>query len=236
MRGRADTRSTLLSEASGKNTRINRVDVFQNLLRLAFLNEMHRSPPIKAGQGLRAEPRIGSVPTPSGVQPCSAPRPVHARDAVSCPNRYETAVAGRSCQDPPSRRSPQPRCATTQRSFAVRTVRDGHWHLTDRPIGTLSGGQQQRAWLAMVIAQEAPVILLDGPTNHLDICHALETLALVRRLSREQGRTVVVALHDLNFAARFCRQHRLPARRRGCRKRSCRSGLHRSHRVRNLRH
>lgn len=76
-------------------------------------------------------------------------------------------------------------------------------HLIDRAIGTLSGGQQQRAWLAMVIAQEAPVVLLDEPTNHLDIGHALETLALVRRLSREQGRTVIVVLHDLNLAARF---------------------------------
>ena len=75
--------------------------------------------------------------------------------------------------------------------------------LAERPIGALSGGQLQRAWLAMVVAQEAPVILLDEPTNHLDIAHALETLSLVRYLTREMGRTVVVVLHDLNLAARF---------------------------------
>ena len=76
-------------------------------------------------------------------------------------------------------------------------------NLAERPIGALSGGQLQRVWLAMVIAQEAPVILLDEPTNHLDIAHALETLSLVRHLSRSMGKTVVVVLHDLNLAARF---------------------------------
>ncbi|WP_159590501.1 ABC transporter ATP-binding protein [Chelativorans xinjiangense] len=75
--------------------------------------------------------------------------------------------------------------------------------LAHRPIGTLSGGQMQRVWIAMVIAQAAPVILLDEPTNHLDIAHALDTLSLVRRLSHEEGKTVVVVLHDLNLAARF---------------------------------
>lgn len=75
--------------------------------------------------------------------------------------------------------------------------------LADRPIAALSGGQLQRAWLAMTVAQEAPAILLDESTNHLDIAHALETLDLVRRLAHEMGRTVVVVLHDLNLAARF---------------------------------
>ncbi|WP_295814980.1 ABC transporter ATP-binding protein [uncultured Nitratireductor sp.] len=76
-------------------------------------------------------------------------------------------------------------------------------HLTDRPIGTLSGGQLQRVWIAMVLAQASPVILLDEPTNHLDIAHALDVLALVRRLGAQDGKTVVVVLHDLNLAARF---------------------------------
>ncbi|QBY02802.1 ABC transporter ATP-binding protein [Rhodophyticola sp. CCM32] len=73
--------------------------------------------------------------------------------------------------------------------------------LADRPIGSLSGGQLQRAWLAMVVAQEAPAIFLDEPTNHLDIAHALSVLALVRRLTQEAGKTVVIVLHDLNMAA-----------------------------------
>lgn len=76
--------------------------------------------------------------------------------------------------------------------------------LADRTLGTLSGGQLQRAWIAMIIAQEAPIILLDEPTNHLDVAHALETLSLVRRLCDEEGKTVVTVLHDLNMAARYC--------------------------------
>lgn len=75
--------------------------------------------------------------------------------------------------------------------------------MADRPIGTLSGGQLQRVWIAVVLAQASPVILLDEPTNHLDIAHALEVLALVRRLGAQEGKTVVVVLHDLNLAARF---------------------------------
>lgn len=75
--------------------------------------------------------------------------------------------------------------------------------LAERPIGTLSGGQLQRVWIAMVLAQAAPVILLDEPTNHLDIAHALEVLSLVRRLGAQEGKTVIVVLHDLNLAARF---------------------------------
>ncbi|MCR4267444.1 ABC transporter ATP-binding protein [Nitratireductor sp. ZSWI3] len=75
--------------------------------------------------------------------------------------------------------------------------------LGDRAIGTLSGGQLQRVWIAMVLAQAAPVVLLDEPTNHLDIAHALEVLSLVRRLGAQEGKTVIVVLHDLNLAARF---------------------------------
>lgn len=75
--------------------------------------------------------------------------------------------------------------------------------LTDMPLGRLSGGQLQRSWLAMIIAQDAPVILLDEPTNHLDITHQIETLELVTRLNRKQGKTVIVVMHDLNLAARY---------------------------------
>ena len=75
--------------------------------------------------------------------------------------------------------------------------------LADKPLGTLSGGQMQRAWLATILAQDAPVILLDEPTNHLDIKHQIETLELVKTLNREQGRSVVLILHDLNLAARY---------------------------------
>ena len=74
--------------------------------------------------------------------------------------------------------------------------------LADRAVDELSGGQRQRVWLAMALAQETPVMLLDEPTTYLDIAHQLEVLELCRRLNREGGRTLVMVLHDLNQAAR----------------------------------
>jgi len=74
--------------------------------------------------------------------------------------------------------------------------------LTDREITTLSGGQQQRVWLAMVLAQDTPVVLLDEPSTYLDPAHAVETLELVRELTR-RGRTVVMVLHDLMLAGSY---------------------------------
>ena len=75
--------------------------------------------------------------------------------------------------------------------------------LADRPVDALSGGQRQRVWIAMVVAQETPLLLLDEPTTYLDLAHQLDVLQLVGRLNREQGRTVVMVLHDLAQACRF---------------------------------
>lgn len=74
----------------------------------------------------------------------------------------------------------------------------------DRMVGTLSGGERQRAWIAMLIAQDARCLLLDEPTAALDIAHQIEVLSLVRRLAHEGRRSVVIVLHDINMAARFC--------------------------------
>ncbi|WP_171166632.1 ABC transporter ATP-binding protein [Streptomyces sp. I05A-00742] len=74
--------------------------------------------------------------------------------------------------------------------------------LADRRLDQLSGGQRQRCWLAMVLAQETPVVLLDEPTSALDIGHAVEVLDLVREVA-VAGRTVVMVLHDLAGAARY---------------------------------
>ncbi|OWJ80805.1 ABC transporter ATP-binding protein [Haematobacter genomosp. 1] len=76
--------------------------------------------------------------------------------------------------------------------------------LADRPLEELSGGQRQRAWIALVLAQTAPLLLLDEPTTFLDLSHQLDLLALLRRQSRGTGLRVVAVLHDLNLAARFC--------------------------------
>lgn len=75
--------------------------------------------------------------------------------------------------------------------------------LADRPVHTLSGGQRQRAWLAMVLAQETDLLLLDEPTSALDVTRQIEVLELLRALQRERRCTVVLAMHDLNLAARW---------------------------------
>lgn len=74
--------------------------------------------------------------------------------------------------------------------------------LADRYAGELSGGQRQRVWIAMALAQETPILLLDEPTTYLDIAHQVEVLNLVRELQRD-GFTVVVVLHELNLAFRY---------------------------------
>ncbi|MET8567527.1 ABC transporter ATP-binding protein [Streptomyces sp. NPDC004783] len=75
--------------------------------------------------------------------------------------------------------------------------------LADRPVDELSGGQRQRVWIAMALAQDTELLLLDEPTTYLDIAHQVEVLELVRRLNRERGRTIVAVLHDLNQATRY---------------------------------
>jgi iron complex transport system ATP-binding protein len=75
--------------------------------------------------------------------------------------------------------------------------------LADEAVDTLSGGQRQRAWLALVIAQGTPWLLLDEPTTFLDIAHQLDVLDLVRGLCDDSGTTVVMVLHDLAMAARY---------------------------------
>ena len=74
--------------------------------------------------------------------------------------------------------------------------------LSTRLVDELSGGQRQRVWVAMALAQQTPILLLDEPTTFLDIAHQIELLELFRSLHRE-GRTLVAVLHDLNHAARY---------------------------------
>ncbi|MCX5197571.1 ABC transporter ATP-binding protein [Streptomyces sp. NBC_00249] len=75
--------------------------------------------------------------------------------------------------------------------------------LADRAVDELSGGQRQRVWIAMALAQQTPLLLLDEPTTYLDIQHQLDVLDLCAELHEEQGRTLVAVLHDLNQAARY---------------------------------
>lgn len=94
-------------------------------------------------------------------------------------------------------------------SLAATAVTD----LADRPVDELSGGQRQRVWLAMALAQDTDLLLLDEPTTYLDLAHQVEVLELVADLNTRRGRTVVMVLHDLNHAARYA--HHLVAMKDG---------------------
>ncbi|HEX4225409.1 MAG TPA: ABC transporter ATP-binding protein [Pseudonocardiaceae bacterium] len=85
--------------------------------------------------------------------------------------------------------------------------------LADSFVGELSGGQRQRVWLAMVLAQQTSILLLDEPTTYLDIAHQVDVLDLCASLQEEHGRTLVAVLHDLNHACRYA--HQLIAMRDG---------------------
>ncbi|MBU9856246.1 ATP-binding cassette domain-containing protein [Rahnella bonaserana] len=79
----------------------------------------------------------------------------------------------------------------------------GVYELAESTVNSLSGGQRQRVWIAMVLAQQTPLLLLDEPTTWLDIAHQIDLMELMCRLNQENGRTLVVVLHDLNQACRY---------------------------------
>jgi len=76
-------------------------------------------------------------------------------------------------------------------------------HLKNRMAASLSGGERQRVWIAMALAQEPKILILDEPTTYLDICHQLEVLELAQRLNREENLTVIMVLHDIGQAIRY---------------------------------
>jgi len=73
----------------------------------------------------------------------------------------------------------------------------------NRPLEALSGGQRQRAWIAMALAQDTEILLLDEPTTYLDLPHQIELLSLIQSLNQQSNQTVAMVLHDINLAARF---------------------------------
>ncbi|HDM8042969.1 TPA: Fe(3+) dicitrate ABC transporter ATP-binding protein FecE [Vibrio campbellii] len=75
--------------------------------------------------------------------------------------------------------------------------------LVDKKVDALSGGQRQRVWIAMVLAQDTPIVMLDEPTTYLDLSHQVELMKLIQKLNAA-GKTVIVVLHDLNQACRYC--------------------------------
>lgn len=103
--------------------------------------------------------------------------------------------------------------AEDERAIELALARTAMTSLADRVLDELSGGQRQHAWIAMTLAQEARVMLLDEPTTYLDMAHQVAVLELLRELNRRDGKTVVMVLHDLNQAARYADE--LIAIRRG---------------------
>jgi len=93
--------------------------------------------------------------------------------------------------------------AADEEAVAGAMAATGVTELSGELVDTLSGGQRQRVWVAMVLAQSTPIVLLDEPTTFLDIAHQIELLEMCVRLNREQGTTMVAVLHDLNQAARY---------------------------------
>ena len=105
-------------------------------------------------------------------------------------------------------RTPTSRCSGSGRTptrppCAHALEATGTTDLAERSVDELSGGQRQRVWIAMALAQETDLLLLDEPTTYLDITHQIEVLDLVAHLNRDAGRTIVVVLHDLNLACRY---------------------------------
>ena len=145
------------------------------------LKALARVNPLKEG-----EVRLDGTPLP---QTPEAPSGVTVADVVAR-GRYPHQSLLRSWSDEDER-------ACVEAMQAANVL-----ELAERPIEALSGGQRQRVWIAMTLAQQTPLILLDEPTTYLDITHQIEVLNLTKKLHAE-GRTVAVVLHDLNLAFRY---------------------------------
>jgi iron complex transport system ATP-binding protein len=97
----------------------------------------------------------------------------------------------------------QPWSLEDERSVQKALLTTDLSELANRPVDTLSGGQRQRAWIAMLLAQDTQILLLDEPTTFLDLAYQVEVLELLWELNQTQGSTIVMVLHDLNQACRY---------------------------------
>jgi ABC-type cobalamin/Fe3+-siderophores transport system ATPase subunit len=139
--------------------------------------------------------RLGFLPQVSSVPPGISVRELVARGRFP----YHGFLRQWSSEDE----------AAVARALAETGLTDS----ADRLVEQLSGGQRQRVWIALVLAQDTDVLMLDEPTTYLDIAHQLEVLELCLRLNTEMGKSLVMVLHDLNLAARY--SHHLIAMKHG---------------------
>ncbi|WP_084618260.1 ABC transporter ATP-binding protein [Jonesia quinghaiensis] len=136
-----------------------------------------------------ARKRLAQVLAVLPQQP-TAPDGVTVADLVSRGRHPHRSLFGRW--------SPADEAAVTQALALTDTTELAH-----RPLSELSGGQRQRVWIAMVLAQDPHVMLLDEPTTFLDLHHQIEVLDLLAHLNTTRGTTIVMVLHELNLAARY---------------------------------
>jgi iron complex transport system ATP-binding protein len=119
-----------------------------------------------------------------------APEGLTVRDLVACGRHpYQNWLQQWSKED--------------ERMVELALETTGIKEFAEREVDTLSGGQRQRAWIAMALAQNTDILLLDEPTTFLDLAHQIEVLDLLWELNQTQGRTLVMVLHDLNQACRY---------------------------------
>jgi cobalamin transport system ATP-binding protein len=158
-----------------------------------------------ASRGLRPTSgtvRVGNV-DPYAIRPREAARLVAVVPQDVVPSFaytvLEVVMMGRSPYLSPWGRGRPEDWSRVRAAMAAAGVQ----HLADRSVEALSGGERQRVVLAQALAQDAPTLLLDEPTTHLDVRHVIEALSVVRHLATE-GRTVMAVFHDLNLAAAYC--------------------------------
>ncbi|MFT4214548.1 MAG: ABC transporter ATP-binding protein [Microbacterium sp.] len=156
----------------------------------------------------RLRPPLEGVVELDGVDVARMPRTRYARTVGLLPQQ-PTAPDGLSVAELVAR-GRHPHRGVFQRWSAADSaivddamIRTGVADLADRAVGDLSGGQRQRVWIAMALAQDPQILLLDEPTTFLDVSHQLDVLDLLRELNRTRGTTIVAVLHELNLAARF---------------------------------
>lgn len=161
-----------------------------------LLKALVRALPIAAGSVLLDGKAISSTPTKQVARTIGfLPQSSSVPDAVTV---VDLVGRGRFPHQRFLRQWTDADHEAVERALVAARVRD----LAQRPVDSLSGGQRQRVWLAMVLAQQTPLLLLDEPTTFLDIAHQLEVLDLCAEL-QEGGLTVVAVLHDLNQACRY---------------------------------
>ncbi|QTE27989.1 ABC transporter ATP-binding protein [Pengzhenrongella sicca] len=162
-----------------------------------LLRALARLLPVRAGEVFLDGAPIGSRPAKQTSRLLGLlPQSPFAPDGITV---VDLVARGRF----PHQRFLRQWSAADQDAVARSMRATGTTDLADRLVDELSGGQRQRVWLAMVLAQDTPILLLDEPTTFLDLAHQMDVLNLCRELHEQHGRTLVAVLHDLNHAARY---------------------------------